>query len=194
VPDPKLPCLLPVVDEPPRTGQLTKKPFQRLELVDSTRVDAQHRLTRRQVGLCVPLGRARGRHVKTLAVEIQYRSATAPRLVFRLDAWECRKDTDLGGAARLWYRSGRGIRMSPSVMADLVRNFGVASGGVSVLVQAGVDALREARQDFHTRRLAALAELDAAKKALEAGTVRDAPRQAPTQPRALELGDLVGFG
>ena len=189
---PKLPSLLPVVNELPRTGQITKKPFSRLELVDSTRVDQQHRLTRRQIGPPRRLGPPTGRHVKTISAEIQYRSSDAPRLVFRLDRWDVRKDPARGGKARLRYRKAY-MRMSVRVLTDLVKMFGVESGALDQMVLEGAAALKAARTDYHQRRLAALAEVEAQERARARGRELTKPRAAPAPLPALEVRDLVGL-
>ena len=186
----KLPSTLEVVREPPRTGQITLKPYTQLALVDSTRIDVQGRLTRRQIGPVVPLGAPRGRFVKTIGVEIQYRSDKTPRLVFRLDAWECKKDAIRGGSHRLWYRRAY-IKLSVKVISSLVGQFGGTGGPVAAHIQEGMIALKEARIAYHVRVLAAKAEVQAMKARELAGVPK--ARVAPTEI-SYELDDLVGFG
>ena len=176
----KLPDLLPVVNREPRTGQITKKPYPCLEMVDSTRIDEKHRLTREQVGVPVPLGIRRGRHVKTLVPEVQYRTDYAPKLQFRLDSWLVSRLPD-GGSS--WMRRTY-IKLSLSGVRDLVGLFGGSTGKVvKPEIAMAVEALREARVGYHQRRNAAIAEVEAAQ--------RGAKPPGPTKPSEPTLDAML---
>ena len=160
----------------PRTGQITKVPYPRLEMVDSTRVDEKFRLTREQIGPPVLIGQSRGRYLKTLAVEIQYKTDRQPYMVFRLDSWECRKVD--GGRE---YRRISYMKLTMRAAVDLVKSLGGGRGQASPGVVEGLRALKEARVAYHERRLAALAELERK------------PSQEPAQPAQdsfIDVSDL----